>query len=152
MPSMTPAEFKKRKATIEKLVVFPGTETKPAEFRFHGRIIRIITEERIKSKKLVRLIACWYFIKYYANEQLSRDETDVIKTNIEDLLVQQYKTLVMYTPKKNRTIIRIEDPDFLLDNVLQGNFHKFANYPFCITMQNFNEDFELFPYKLELVQ
>ena len=58
----------------------------------------------------------------------------------------------MYTPKKGKTLIRIEDPVFLLDNILADNFHKFANFPFCITMKNFNEEFELFPYKLEIIQ
>ena len=152
MPSMTQNEYKKRKASIEKLMVFPGTEDRPAEFRFHGKRINIITAERIKSKKIVRLIACWYFIKFYSQERLNKEESGVIKTNIEDLLVDEFRTLIMYTPKKGKTLIRIEDPVFLLDNILADNFHKFANFPFCITMKNFNEEFELFPYKLEIIQ
>lgn len=152
MPHMTESEFKKRKATIEKLVVFPGTDSRPAEFRFHNKKINIITQERIKSKKLVRLIACWYFIKYYSQEHLSKEEIDVIKTNIEDLMVDEFRILIFYTPKKGKTSMQLEDSVFLLDNILANNFHKFANFPFCITLRNLNEEFELFPYKLEIVQ
>ena len=70
MPQMTQEQFKKRKALIEKLVVFPSTENTPAEFRFHGRVIRIITDERIKSKKLRNKIV----IQEKAKAQLKEGE------------------------------------------------------------------------------
>lgn len=152
MPAMSREQYKKRKEIIEKLVVFPSTETRPAEFRFHGKQIFIISNGRIKSKRMVRLIACWYFIKYYGNEQLSSEETDVIRTNIEELMVDEYRPIIFYTPQKGKTIMQIEDPVFLLDNVLQRKFGVFANLPFCITIQNFDETFELYPYKLQIAQ
>ena len=152
MPKMSRETYQKRKAMIERLVVFPSTETRPAEFRFHGKQIFIISNGKIKSKRMVRLIACWYFIKYYGYEQLSSDETDVIKTNIEEMMVDEYRPLIFYTPQKGKTIMRIEDPVFLLDNVLQGRFGVFSNLPFCITIQNFDNEFELYPYKLQIAQ
>lgn len=150
MARLTREQFKKRKEIIEKLVVFPSTDTTPAEFRFHGKQYLIITEGKIKTKKMVRLIACWYFIKYRDAEMLDADEKECIKINIEDMMLDNFKTLIIYTPKKKHTLMRILDTEFLLDNVLDNRLEKFDDMPFCITLQNNNENFELHGYSLKV--